>query len=89
LFAVWIGENVGTYTKPNLEKYAADLKLDTAVFNQCLETDATAMIVQADEDDAANLNLPGTPSFFVNGRVLDVQSLDYSEFKSAFDALIK
>ena len=84
-----MGENVGTYTKPNLEKYAADLKLDTAAFNQCLETDATAAIVQTDEDDAVNRGLPGTPSFFINGKILNVQSLDYSEFTRAFDALIK
>ena len=89
LFAVWVGENVGTFTKPNLEKYAADLKLNTATFNQCLETDATADIVLADEDEAGNLGLPGTPSFLVNGKTLRIQSLDYSQFSRAFDALIK
>jgi protein-disulfide isomerase len=89
LFAVWVGEDVGTYTKPNLEKYAASLKLDTASFNKCLETDATLAIVQADEDQAANLDLQGTPSFLINGRILDIQSLDFSEFSQAFDSLIR
>jgi protein-disulfide isomerase len=63
--------------------------LDTATFNQCLESDATAAIVQADEDEAANLGLPGTPSFFINGKALRVQSLDLSQFTRAFDALAK
>jgi protein-disulfide isomerase len=89
LAAVWVGENIGTYTKANLEKYAADLKLDTASFNQCLETDVTAAIVQADVNQATSLGLPGTPSFILNGKVLRVQSLDYSQFSVPFDSLLK
>ena len=86
---MWVGEDAGTYTKPNLEKYAASLNLDTATFNKCLETDATLAIVQADEDQAGNLGLPGTPSFLINGKELDVQSLNFSEFSQAFDSLIR
>src|SRR5512142_1518159 len=39
LFQVWAGENAGTFTKPKLKQHAADLKLDTGSFNQCLDTD--------------------------------------------------
>ncbi len=89
LFDVWQGENVGTFTKPNLKKYAADLGLDTAKFNTCIDTDATASIVQADENEAKNLGLPGTPSFLINGRLFRNQTMDFSEFARTFDSLLR
>lgn len=48
LFAEWRGENVGAYSKANLKKYAADLKLDTAKFNQCIDADKYACLIQAE-----------------------------------------
>jgi protein-disulfide isomerase len=89
LFSVWSGENAGTYTKPNLKKYASDLGLDTAKFNQCLDTDQTMSTVQADTGDATRLGVQGTPTFFVNGSLLKVNSLDYGEFSRTFDSLLK
>ncbi|MCL4394034.1 MAG: DsbA family protein [Chloroflexi bacterium] len=89
LYAVWTGEHVGDFTKPKLEGYAAQLGLDTAKFNQCLETDQTASVVRADEQQATKLGLPGTPSFLVNGKVLQWSSLDFGEFSRTFDSLLK
>jgi protein-disulfide isomerase len=89
LFAVWTGENVGTFTKPNLKKYAADLGLDATKFNSCIDNDQTASIVQADENEAQSLNLPGTPSFLINGSVFQSQTLNFSEFSRTFDSLLK
>jgi len=86
---VWTGENVGTYTKANLKKYAADLGLDAAKFNPCIDNDQTASAVQADENEATNLGLPGTPSFLINGKLFNVTSLDYGAFSRTFDALLK
>jgi protein-disulfide isomerase len=81
LFAVWRGENVGTYTKANLKKYAADLQnLDTATFDQCVDSDKYASLVQDHMTEALQLGLPGTPSFLLDGRVIPIQSLDFSEF---------
>ena len=80
LFAVWRGENVGTYTKANLKKYAAELNLDTAEFNPCVDNDKYASVVQDHLTEALQLGLPGTPSFLLNGRELPIQSLDFSEF---------
>lgn len=81
LFAVWRGENVGTYTKANLKKYAADLQnLDTATFNQCVDSDKYASLVQDQMTEALQLGLPGTPSFLLDGREIPLQSLAFSEF---------
>ncbi len=89
LFQVWTGENVGTFTKPNLKKYAADLGLDATKFNPCIDNDQTASIVQKDENEATSLGLPGTPSFLINGRLFRNQTLDFSEFARTFDSLLK
>ncbi len=89
LFSKWTGENAGTFTKDKLKQYAAQMELDTAKFNPCIDTDATASIVQADVDTAARMGVSGTPTFFVNNRLLNIQSLDYSSFGRTFDSLIK
>lgn len=89
LFQVWSGENVGTFTKPKLKQYAADVGLDAGSFSQCLDTDKTLSAVQADMAEATRKNVNQTPTFFLNDRMLPLQSLDYSFFARAFDSLQK
>ncbi len=89
LFIKWLGENVGMYQKTNLKKFAADLKLDRAKFNDCLESDRTASAVQDDIAEGRKLSVPGTPSFFVNGQPLQIRSLDYEEFQRLIDPYLQ
>ena len=70
LFSAWQGENVGAFTKANLKKFAADLKLDASAFNTCLDGDQTKAIVEADVAVGRKLNVGGTPTFFVNGQLI-------------------
>jgi protein-disulfide isomerase len=86
---VWVGENVGTYSKANLKKYAADLGLDTAKFNPCIDNDQTASIVQADEAQSQTLRLQGTPSFLINGSLFRNQTIGFDEFARTFELLLK
>jgi len=57
-----------------MEEYAASLSLDTAKFNQCLESGADAEKVASDQKamtDAlskAGVTRYGTPAFFINGK---------------------
>ncbi len=85
---------MGTFTKPNLEKFASDLKLDTAAFNQCLESDATMSVVQQTTSDANRLGVNATPSFFLskaNGQLQSLQprTLDFSQFSGPIDSLLR
>jgi len=89
LFSVWQGENVGTLTKANLKKYAADLGLDAARFDPCLDNDQTKAIVQADVAAARAAGAGGTPSFFLNGQPFFPPSLDAASFLAAFSQAIK
>jgi protein-disulfide isomerase len=89
LFQVWAGENVGTYSKPKLKQYAADVKLDAGVFNQCLDSDKTLSVVQADLAEGTRMGVHQTPTFFLNGRSLQLTSLDYGWFSRTFDSSLK
>lgn len=68
-----------------LKKYAADLKLDTAKFNTCLDSGEKAKAVEADQEAGAKAGVNGTPAFFVNGIPLS-GAVPFEDFKSAIDA---
>ncbi len=70
LFASQNGENQGAFSNDNLKKFAADLGLDTAAFNQCLDTQKYAQIVESDTQIAQQIGVRSTPSFVVNGNPL-------------------
>jgi protein-disulfide isomerase len=54
----------------DLKRWAADIKLDTAAFNECLDSGKYKQEVAADYAAAAGVGLHGTPVFFINGRAL-------------------
>ncbi len=60
-------QNAGALGVTNLKQYAADLKLDTAKFNTCLDTGKFASEVQKDMADGSSYGVSGTPAFFING----------------------
>lgn len=53
-----------------LKSYAADLGLDTARFNQCLDSGWHKTTVERDWQDALQRKFRGTPSFLVNDQAL-------------------
>ncbi len=60
-----------------LKKSAADLGLDTAKFNECLDSGRHAEGVQKDIEAGQAYGVTGTPAFFINGRMLSgAQPLD-------------
>ncbi len=52
----------------DLKAYAKEVGLDTASFDQCVESGKHKNAVQKDLAEGAKLGLTGTPSFFINGR---------------------
>jgi protein-disulfide isomerase len=59
--------------KKQFKGYAEDLGLNVDRFEFDLESDEVKAKVNADADEAALLQLPGTPSFLVNGEVASIQ----------------
>jgi protein-disulfide isomerase len=69
LFASQAGENQGAFALANLKKFAADLGLDTAAFNQCLDSQKYTDAIKADKSEGDEKGVSGTPTVFVNGRL--------------------
>ncbi|MBZ4422403.1 thioredoxin domain-containing protein [Myxococcus sp. RHSTA-1-4] len=73
---------------PDLKQHAADLKLDTAKFDKCLDSGEKAATVQKDLEDGKKVGVSGTPAFFINGILLS-GAQPFEEFKSIIDEELK
>lgn len=60
--------NQGALAPENLKQYAADLGLDAAKFNDCLDKGEFKAAVLKNHQDGESMGVGGTPAFFVNGR---------------------
>ena len=54
----------------SLKGYAQQLGLDTDVFNECLDSGQYASEIQKDLTEGQSYGVTGTPTFFINGRLL-------------------
>jgi len=54
----------------DLQKYAAELKLNAGEFGQCLSSHKHAAQIDRDMVDGDRFGVQGTPAFFINGRFL-------------------
>ncbi|MFH1258049.1 MAG: DsbA family protein [Candidatus Micrarchaeota archaeon] len=72
--------NQNALTVDDLKKYAADLKLDTAKFNACLDGGTKAADVNAELQEGVANGVTGTPSFFINGEQV-VGAQPYAAFQ--------
>lgn len=70
LFTHQAGENQGAFSKANLKKFAAEMKLDSAAFDACLDSGKHTEVVKAETAFGQSLGARSTPSFLVNGRAL-------------------
>lgn len=67
-----------------LKRHARTLNLDTTAFDKCLDSGKQAETVKSDLTEAQRLQLPGTPSFFLNGRSLG-SGIDYVTLRRELD----
>jgi protein-disulfide isomerase len=79
------GENRGAFNKDNLKQFAAELELDTQVFNECLDSGKYASLVQTETALAQSLGVRGTPAFLVNGQPL-VGAQPFEVFQQVIEA---
>ncbi|GAA5514823.1 disulfide bond formation protein D [Deinococcus carri] len=75
-------------TKNRLKDLAGSVEgLDQAKFATCLDNDETVAAVDADEKQAQDADVGGTPSIYVNGKLVD--SYDATSVSAAIDAALK
>ena len=69
----------------DLKQEAGKLALDTAAFDKCLDSGEKTNAVAKDATEAQQLQLSGTPTFFINGRLFS-GSTTYEDLRRAIDS---
>jgi protein-disulfide isomerase len=69
---------------PDLKQHATDLGLDAEAFGACLDSGKHAADIEKSLEEGQRLGLSGTPSFFINGRLL-VGAQPYEGFAQVID----
>lgn len=81
-------ENAPALSVSNLKNYAAQVGLDRAKFDQCLDSGQNrAKVEQSLNEAQREYAFPGTPSFLVNGTKL-VGPPSYETLKSIIDSIL-
>ena len=62
--------NVGRFSDDNLKRFAGELGLDQATFDQCFDSNKHLEKVTNDQREANQFGITGTPGFLVNGQAL-------------------
>jgi len=81
-------ENSGAFAKDNLKRFAADLGLDTAQFNTCLDSGKYASLVRDGYNEAQGRRINSTPTLLVDGQLVTNGS-SYPVLQAAIDAALK
>ena len=69
----------------SFKQYANEIGLDTAEFNSCLDSGEMASEVQKDFQDGQRAGVQGTPSFFINGKLVS-GAQPFEVFKQVIEA---
>lgn len=78
----------GELSEQALKKHASDLGLRSSEFNTCLSSEASAGIVRRDIQEAMQAGIQGTPTFFVNGRIMR-GTKSAEDFKNVIDQALQ
>lgn len=81
------GTAANPFTKPLLKRYAAELGLDAAQFDVCVDQNLHYDKVRADEVEATSKGVNSTPTFFINGKKI-MGAVPYETFKAEVEAAI-
>ena len=82
------GDDVIRFKAADLKKWAKDIKLDSSAFDQCLDSEKYKNEVMKDKMEGEAAGVQGTPTFFINGRVMG-GAQQYPEYKKLIDDLLR
>lgn len=80
-------ENSGFWTTDHLKALAKALNMDTNAFNTCLDSNKYNNQTTADATAASGRGVSGTPTFFVNGTLVQGGE-DYNTLKTAIESAL-
>lgn len=82
------GENQGAFSPEKLKSFAASIGLNTEQFNRCLDSGKKRDVVQNEIAQGRNRGVRGTPTFFVNGQLIEGGG-DYQVLRSAIETVLR
>lgn len=83
-----LGQGTVQYTTDDIKEWAQDIGLNTDQFNSCLDTEKYKVQIQKDIDEANSAGVNSTPTFSVNGEIVD-GARPFADFKAAIDRALK
>jgi protein-disulfide isomerase len=86
LYANQVTEDASFFTDERLVTMAQNLNLDMTAFNQCYQVKKYAPDIQNDITQAQSLNIHSTPSFVIDGTLIQIQS--FNQLSTAIDAAL-
>ena len=81
------GENAGAFTRDNLKLFAAELGLDEAAFNECLDSGRYADVIEEQTTTAQGLGVSSTPAFMINGQPM-LGAQPFTSFQAVIEPLL-
>jgi|SRR3989344_115602 len=82
------GQGTVTYSAQDLKTWASQIGLDAGQFSRCLDSGKYKLEVEKDFSDGNVAGVSGTPSFFINGRLI-VGAQPFSAFQAIIDEELK
>ena len=83
-------ENQGRFDRNSLASYAQQIGLDAQVFTSCLSQGKHSQDARDSTDVTQAVGVKGTPSFFINGRLVIEAAKPFAEFQARIeDALTR
>ncbi|MBE2220527.1 MAG: DsbA family protein [Anaerolineae bacterium] len=87
LFLNQNGENQGAFNDSNLKSFAARIGLDEQAFNACLDSGKYQEAVEASFANGVELGVKSTPSFIVNGELVN-GALPFADFDQVIESAL-
>ncbi len=89
LFTNQSGENQGAFTDKRLAAFAESIGLDMTKFNDCFESNRYKDQIEQDKADGEKAGVQGTPSVFVNGKLIKPGYVPtFQDISAAIDAAL-
>jgi len=82
-----IFNNQASMSVANYKKWAGEMGMDQAAFDQCLDSGSMAASVAADQAAGMQAGVSGTPSFLINGQLV-VGAQPFPVFQQAIEAAL-
>lgn len=81
-------ENGGAFTDKRLQAFAQSLGLDMTKFNQCFSANTYKSEIDSDIQKGTTAGVTGTPTIFLNGKLLSAGYIPWDQIKTAIDTAL-